>query len=287
VTPFYEDQAVTLYLGDCREILPQLEPVSHVITDPPYARDVYVRLSAPNTKVGSGTHGRLSIPTTGKKGKPIHSVIDGALAKMAAGDIGAIDEMLDDVAAYIARLTQRWALVFSDVETCSRWRVALEASGMRYARTGAWVKPDAMPQMSGDRPSVGFEPATICHAQGPMRWNGGGMPAVWTHGTAKGNKRPDLHPCPKPEALMLELVQLFTDEGETVLDPYAGSGTTLVAAKRLGRRAIGIEIDERYAEVAAKRLRQSALGFWTPEPKRETADLLGGCEQESTDVGVA
>ena len=246
--PYYEDAAVTLYLGDCREILPQLERVNHVITDPPYARDVYVRLSQPNTKEGSGTPGRLSVPLKGKQGRPIHDLKDGALARMAAGDIGAIDEALEPVALQIGRLVARWALVFSDVETCFRWRAELERGSLRYVRTGAWVKPDAMPQMSGDRPAVGFEPCTIAHAQGPMRWNGGGRQAVWTYNTCKID-RPD-HPCPKPETLMQHLVSDFSDEGETILDPFAGSGTTLVAAKRLGRKAIGIEINEQYCEVA-------------------------------------
>jgi DNA modification methylase len=107
-----------------------------------------------------------------------------------------------------------------------------------------------MPQMSGDRPSVGFEPCTIAHAQGPMRWNGGGRQALWTYNTAKGYNRPD-HPCPKPEALMSHLVTDFTDDGDTILDPFMGSGTTLVAAKRLGRKAIGIELEEKYCEIAA------------------------------------
>lgn len=261
MTPYYQDEAVTLYHADCREVLPTLEAVDHCITDPPYARDVYVRLSQPNTKAGSGTPGRLTVPLKGKQGRPIHDLKVGALAKMAAGDIGAIDEMLDDLAVQIGRLTRRWALVFSDVETCFRWRAALEAAGMRYVRTGAWVKPNAMPQMSGDRPAVGFEPATICHAQGPMRWNGGGKQGLWTYGTASGVNRPD-HPCPKPEQLMVEIVSQFTDADELVVDPFAGSGTTLVAAKRLGRRAIGCEINEQYAEVAAKRLSQGALDLF-------------------------
>jgi len=123
---------------------------------------------------------------------------------------------------------------------------------------GAWVKPDAMPQMSGDRPSVGFEPATIAHAAGPMRWNGGGHQALWTHNISKGTSRPD-HPCPKPENLMLELVTQFSDYGETILDPFMGSGTTLIAAKRVGRKAIGIDLSERYCEIAARRLDQEAL----------------------------
>lgn len=267
MTPYYQDDAVLLYLGDCRAVLaglPSCFKVDHTITDPPYARDVYLRLSQPNTNAGSGTPKRLQVglkrsnPGAGKaQPRP-------ALAKMAAGDIGSIDDMLESVAGEIARLTKRWALVFSDAETTWRWKAALAPDGnelMRYVRTGAWVKPDAMPQMSGDRPSVGFEPCTICHAQGPMRWNGGGKQALWTYYIAKGAARPD-HPCPKPDGLMRELVSQFTDPGDTILDPFAGSGTTLYAAKRLGRKAIGIEINEQYAEVAAKRLSQGALDLF-------------------------
>jgi len=245
---YYQDAAVTLYHGDCREILPTLAAVDHVITDPPYARDVYLRANRAET-LNAARPKRMAI------GK------GGALARMAAGDIGAIDEMLEPVALEIGRIVSRWAIVFSDAESTSQWHVALEAGGLRYVRTGAWVKPDAMPQMNGDRPAVGFEPATICHAQGRMRWNGGGGKAVWTHYTARNDHRPD-HPCPKPETLMSELVTLFTDPGETILDPFAGSGTTLVAAKRLGRKAVGIELEEKYCAVAARRLSQGALNLW-------------------------
>ena len=132
---------------------------------------------------------------------------------------------------------------------------------MRYVRTGAWVKPDAMPQMTGDRPAVGFEPCTIAHAQGAMRWNGGGRQALWTHFIAKGHARPD-HPCPKPEPLMVEIVSLFTDPGELIVDPYGGSGTTAVAAKRLGRRCIVIEEKEQFCEGMARRLAQGALALF-------------------------
>ncbi len=67
------------------------------------------------------------------------------------------------------------------------------------------------------------------------------------------------HPCPRPEGTMSHLVAIGSRTGQTVLDPFMGSGTTLRAAKDLGRRAIGIEIEERYCEIAAKRLAQQVL----------------------------
>ena len=206
--PYYDDGGITLYHGDARDVLPMLDRVDHVITDPPYAR-----------------------------------------------------ALIEPCALEFARLVRRWCLVFSDAESTHRWRESLEAAGTRYVRTGAWVKPDAMPQFSGDRPSVGFEPCTIVHAFGPMRWNGGGHAALWTYNTVKGGQgdRPD-HPCPKPLPLMRELVTLFTDPGDLILDPFAGSGTTLLAAQIEGRRAIGIELEEKWCEVAANRLRYGTKG---------------------------
>ena len=67
------------------------------------------------------------------------------------------------------------------------------------------------------------------------------------------------HPCPKPLELMRYLVDKFTNEGETILDPFAGSGTTLVAAKHLKRDYIGIEISKKYCEISRKRLSQEML----------------------------
>ena len=87
-----------------------------------------------------------------------------------------------------------------------------------------------------------------------MRWNGGGLPATWTHCKVAG-----LHPTGKPESLLLEWVDQFTDAGETILDPFMGSGTTGAAAKRIGRKFIGIELEERYCETAARRLSQGSL----------------------------
>lgn len=264
--PYFQEDGITIYHGDCREVMPILDIVDHVLTDPPYARDVYQRLRGPNTHKGSGTPARMGLRN--------HQYSSVSIEKLAAGAIGSIDEMLNAVALEIARVTKRWALVFSDAESIHLWRAQLETAGMRYVRTGAWFKPDPMPQFSGDRPAVGFEPCTITHAQGPMRWNGGGHPATWTHGTVKID-RPD-HPCPKPIGLMKELVWLFTDPDECVLDPFLGSGTTLVAAKALGRTGIGIEIDEKFCEVAAERISRQS--------KQLSMSLVG--EQSSFDLEV-
>jgi site-specific DNA-methyltransferase (adenine-specific) len=94
------------------------------------------------------------------------------------------------------------------------------------------------------------------HGPGKKTWNGGGRHAYWEHGVERVAR---VHPAQKPEGLMRDLVHDFSMPDETILDPFMGSGTTLVAAKRLGRKAIGIELEEKYCEIAAKRLQQEAL----------------------------
>lgn len=243
--PYFEDPAgIQIWNCDCREVLAQLAPVDHVITDPPYARAIYMRM---RRQCSLGTTGAARV--TGSSG----------LVAMRQGAIGLMEESLMAQVSWELRFTKRWTLIFSDVESIHEWRQWLEKAGLRYVRTGAWIKGNPMPQMTGDRPAVGFEPVTICHAQGKMRWNAGGHAAVWRYYSDQAS--PPLHPCPKPLDLMHKLVEQFTDPGETILDPFAGSGTTLVAAKNLGRKAIGIEREERYAEIAVKRLSQSVFNF--------------------------
>lgn len=220
MTPYYEDASVRLYHGDCREILPLLEPVDHVITDPPYS------------------------DTTHDGARTGDSSDAGVLVDFASVDADAVRVVLA-----LCR-PRRWGVLTVDWQHVLPLK-AQPPTGWKFVRHGVWVKPNGTPQFTGDRPAQGWEAVAILHAdvKGRMRWNGGGLPATWNHCKVAG-----LHPTGKPERLLEDFVTLFTDDGETVLDPFAGSGTTLVAAKKLGRKAIGIELSEQYCEVAARRL---------------------------------
>jgi site-specific DNA-methyltransferase (adenine-specific) len=91
------------------------------------------------------------------------------------------------------------------------------------------------------------------------RLNGGRDSAVLRFWVGQGDY--GLHPTQKPVDLLCYLISKTTQVGQHVLDPFMGSGSTLVAAKNLGRRATGIEVEERYCEIAAKRLEQEVLDF--------------------------
>jgi site-specific DNA-methyltransferase (adenine-specific) len=145
--------------------------------------------------------------------------------------------------------------VFCQIEGAPLWRSSCEVCGLVYKRTCLWVKPDGMPQLTGDRPGMGYEALVALHKPGRSQWNGGGKHGVYVIPKGSdGNTGRNVHPTQKPEALMSQLVADFTDDGDTILDPFAGSGTTLVSAKKLGRKAIGIEMNERHCESVARRL---------------------------------
>lgn len=101
---------------------------------------------------------------------------------------------------------------------------------------------------------MGWEAIVIAHRPGKKRWNGGGKAGVWTFPIVASSAPERVHTTQKPEALMEALVRDFTDLNDLILDPFAGSGTTGVAALRNGRRFIGFEKDAKYHAIATKRL---------------------------------
>lgn len=225
-----------LRFGDCLAGLRGLPDLSVgcIITDPPFSEHVHANLGAEERSDGGKQREALSF-----------GHITPALA--------------DDLAEQFCRVARRWILIFCDEIGIAMWAQAIRAVGGDYVRAGAWVKTDAMPQMSGDRPSAGTEAIVIAHAprekgSGRMWWNGGGKAAVW-RGPAQERNVPRVHPTQKPLWLARSLIEDFSDEGDTIMDPFAGSGTTLVAAESLGRNSIGWERDAAFYETAMRRLR--------------------------------
>lgn len=225
-----------LLLGDCLEGMAAMvdRSVDHVITDPPFSEHVHDKL---------GTEARS----------------DGAQWRDALTFSALTEEMARTVAAEACRVAKRWIVIFCDERSISRWDSAITTAGGLFVRGGVWVKTDAMPQMTGDRPAAGTESIIVAHAPRPkkggrMKWNGGGRPATWIGPIRGVNAEERQHPTQKPMWLMEALVKDFTDPGDLILDPFAGSGSTLVAAIRNGRRGIGFELDPGYHAIATKRL---------------------------------
>jgi site-specific DNA-methyltransferase (adenine-specific) len=124
-------------------------------------------------------------------------------------------------------------------------------------RHGIWVKDAPMPQLSADRPGMGWEALVFLHrADARPRWNGGGRSGVFRHPIVRRGL-----PTEKPVGLGEELVALFADSGGLVLDPFCGSGAFLEAARLVGCRALGVEIDPDRAAHSAKRLAQRVFPF--------------------------
>lgn len=237
-----------LRLGDC--LLPSGMPslpdksVDVMIADPPYSEHVHSKSKGGLTQDNrAGAKGEISVHR----------------------DLGFESITQDEMEAasdQFARLARRWVLVFCDERSDYLWRGALESTGaLEYLRTMWWVKRGGAPQFTGDRPAVPGESIVLAHPKGRKTWNGGGKAGIYSVPTAIDRDRSGLdvrlHPTQKPVALMEQLIVDFTDTGETILDPYAGSGTTGVAALRLGRGFLGWERDPAHHAAATARLQRT------------------------------
>lgn len=209
--PYYQDEAVTIYHGDCREMTDLLDDVAIVITDPPYGID-----HPTNYK----TRGRGKLANC-HDFPPVY------------GDTEKFDPSL-------------WIDI-----PCCLW--------------GANYFADRLPISSGWLVWDKLRPDTLDQATCELAWTNfvkGVRRFQWLwNGMMKAEQGKLVHPTQKPVVLMKWIMTLKWTPIGTVLDPYMGSGSTLRAAKDLGRRAIGIEIEECYCEIAAKRMSQMVMEF--------------------------
>ena len=223
MTPYFQDDAVTVYHGDCREIVPTLGRFDLLLTDPPY------EISAS----GGGIVGRRQYL------KDIKGFTDG----------GFDESILDGF--------DNWAC-FCSIAQLPR---LIERAMARRWMLVTWNKPNPTPLVNGN-----YLPDTeyIVHS-----FPSGGLCGGYetrSRFIVHPAQQHNLHPNEKPLAVVSKMIQVGTSEGQTILDPFAGSGTTGRAAKDLGRKAVLIEREERYCEIAARRMGQGVLDFGTADP---------------------
>jgi hypothetical protein len=222
--PYYADDSVQLFHGDCLEITEWLA-ADVLVTDPPYGR--------------AWRQGRL-------KGHHSDNLNQGI-----ANDVGT--ETRD---AALTLWQNRTAVVFGDL-------MQPPPAGVKLV--GVYRKPPD----AGLRGAIGGirRDAEAIYFLGKWGSGIGGRSSVFTTrsalvgGTAGISARSGGHPHAKPGDVLADLIELTTG---SVADPFAGAGSTLVAAKALGLKAIGVELEERYCELAARRLSQGVLDFGEP-----------------------
>lgn len=238
MTPYYSDDAVTIYHGDCREILSELEIDGPTVwvTDPPYS---------------SG-----GFQEAGKAGGSIGKM--GALTK---DDRISADTLSTRGYTLLMRDVLRYSRQASEIAVFTDWRMwttttdALEYAGWMLRAMIVWSKGN-----NGIGRPWRNQHELIAFG---MR-QAADKDRVAKHGNViqcarSGNVH---HPTEKPVELLAKVIDNMLPA--TVIDPFVGSGSTLVAAKALGRRAIGIDAEEQWCEVAATRLSQEVLGLGEP-----------------------
>ncbi len=233
--PYYQDDRITLYCGDCTTLLPLLSAgsVDLVLTDPPYG----ISEAGGDILYGDGYRKVQDFGAWDRAGWTPDLLLREAARLLLPG--GSLIAFTSDL------LLSRYL------------------TSPYLARRGcmAWEKTNPVPKF---RPSYRAALEFIAWLAKPgaaVTWQGGGTTTnVFRYPICAGEERSE-HPTQKPLRLIKRLLQLHSNAGDLVLDPFAGSGTTLAAAKLMGRRAIGIELDERYCLLAAQRLCQDVMDF--------------------------
>ncbi len=224
--PYYQDGQITLYHGDCREILPSLPYADILATDPPYASAAATATTGWAKQKWGGNWGDMSLVTL------MAEATLGAAKLRAEHEVYWFADHLS-YAALVPVFFRRYPVLQSIT-----WDRDMLGMGAYYRKQTEFI--------------------LYCRTRGAPEFASKTARDLLRIKPAYSERE---HSAQKPLRLMLEL--LSNSATGTVLDPYAGAGTTLVAAKMLGRPAIGIEIEEQHCETIARRLSQAVL---MPEP---------------------
>lgn len=223
--PYYQDDWVTLYHGDCRKVLPTLDSVDLVFTDPPYK----------------------------------HNHVDGGGFAAASrfhreGQLDGISSFDLDQYANLLILAAPMLIAFHSRDLIPEYcQLAIQAN--RSYDLHVWHKTNAIPFTANTwKSDIEYIALIWDKKPGWVQHHQSLHSKVWQSGINNGDS---LHPTTKPIPLLQKYLRILSPV--SVCDPFAGSGTLLRAAKDLGIRSIGIEIDERYCEIAANRCRQEVL----------------------------
>lgn len=238
--PYYQDESVTLYLGDMREILPALEVRADcVVTDPPYQQT--------NLKWDRWPDGWTSIAA------------EATASMWCFGSLRMFLDRRDDFTAWRMSQDIVWEKVSGTGVATDRWRRVHEQAVHWYR--GRWGSVyHQTPRTVWDGPNRGqrtrgASKGAHLGTAGVRRYTDDGTRLIRSVQLAP-SIRGGIHPTEKPVALLRPMIEYACPPHGVVLDPFAGSGSTLDAARSCGRRAIGIEADESYIEKAAHRLSQ-------------------------------
>ena len=221
MTIYYQDEHVTLYHGDCLELTDWLE-ADVLVTDPPYG---------------------MAWQSGQRKGEK--------LATIAGDESTAVRDN-----AIKAWGLSKPSLVFGT------WRVAPppgEKLRLIWAKGSTAGMGDLRMPWGPAHEDIHLLGNGWDREKAGVKRSGSVITTYEVRGGASGEENATGHPTPKPVALMEQLIER-TPQG-TIADPFAGSGSTLVAARNLGRRAIGVELEEKYCEIIANRLSQGAFNF--------------------------
>lgn len=265
--PDWERDGVSLYCADCREILPHLPKVDFIITDPPYGHNnnngdlIHNWEAALGKKQKATDENARPIANDGPEANEIFKQCLPAFKDLLSGGCccccccaggGGPDPQF-----------ARWSLWMDEVFEFKHmvvWDKGPIGMGWHYRRSYETVL-------------VGMKPG------GPCRWfdESGQVENIIRpgfNGIRKIIPQKDDHPTPKPPELAAHFIQLHSQTGELVLDPFAGAGWSGVAAVRLGRKFIGIEIEPKYFEIAKRRIEaeldQYKLPLPVEQPKQES-----------------